>query len=223
MRIDGLDAYEALDDGGGRVVVFGGALIGPSWVSIGHVLEAHDFTFSIVSLGRPYLIADDSSQLRSLLQLLWSVSKRSSRDEVFVPDEGFLLSEIPRRFDLRVLIAPAALLAVVIALGTSSLIAPQEEKSIEVLPITCALEMNESEFEAWLKEQIFERDQTSAKQLVIQTEMGLINLTIEQTLGSAQLIRGTFGCDDGRSITLQFRTDEKQGGGFVELGPKLDP
>jgi hypothetical protein len=223
MRISGLDAYEGLDDGGRRVVVFSGALVGPSWVSIGHILETHAFTFSIVRLGRPYFVTDDSSQLRQVLQLLWSVSKQSSRDEVFVQEDGFLVSEIPRRFDPRVLIAPAALLAVVTAIGATSLIEPKQEQTIEVLEMTCALEMRESEFATWLKEKIFEREQTSAKQLVIQTDIGVINLTIEQTLGSTQLISGTFGCDDGRSITLQFRTDEKQGGGFVELGPKLDP
>ncbi len=222
LKISGLDAYEALSGGGNSVLVFSGAVIGPSWVSIGHVLETHDLRFSIVSLGRPYFVADDSSQLRSVLEVLWLVSKQSSRDEVFVKGEGFLVSQIRKRFDARVLIAPAALLAFVLTIGFG--LGESEQESIEeVLPLTCALELSDKEFASWLKDQIFSREQTKANQLVIQTEMGVINLTVEQTLGSTQLISGTFGCEDGRSISLQFRTDAQQGGGFVELGPRLDP
>jgi hypothetical protein len=223
LKIRGLDVYEAIRETGDRVLIFSGAVIGPGWPSIHYVLETAKISFSIVDLGKPYFVAADSSQLREVLGSLWLVSKHGVRDEVFVNGEGFLSTELRKRFDARVLIAPIALLVFMVPIGASYLIQPEDKTTQEAKALTCALDLSDSEFQVWLKEQIVMREQTPAKQLVIQTELGVINLTVEQTLGSTQLISGTLECQDGRSIDLQFRTDAQSGGGFLDLGQELDP
>ena len=69
-----------------------GALLGTSWAAIGNALESQSIEFTIMTLGRPHLLAVDTSQLRSVLEDIELASKRSRSDEVFVKDVGFLVS-----------------------------------------------------------------------------------------------------------------------------------
>jgi len=225
LRVPGLETYEAIANRDTRVLIFSGSLLGPSWASIGRLLEIHELQFSIVQLGRPYLLAKDTPRLRSLLHLARSVSRISHRDEVFIKDEGFLESKLRKKFDLRVLIAPALALIATVALGANFLREPVPVQDTQLQPtiISCALEMTGREFTLWLGEQISTREAVSTNQLVIQTDLGVIELAVDQALGSTLFMRGSFSCDDGRSKHLKFRTDALQRGYIVEIGPGLDP
>jgi hypothetical protein len=223
LKISGLDAYQATGEAGQATLVFSGAAAGPSWVSIGQILESSDVGFSLVTLSRPYFVVDDSSEVRQLLEGILPVSRQSVREEVFVEGQGFLVSVLPKKFDARLLIAPISVLVGTMAFAFWILGKPAQSPDSAVIPLACAIDMTQAEFASWLQEQILTTDESVADQLVIRTELGIIDLTIEQTLGSTQLMSGAFSCEDGRSTTLQFRTDSEQAGSFVDLGQGLDP
>ena len=225
IGIRGIDAYLSLDKAGTSQLVFSGSWLGPSWINVAHVLDMHEVKFSVLLLGRPYLVAEDSGTLRRILSHVTSAAKQSIRDEVFIEGEGFVVSGMKKSIDVTVLIAPAIVLSisVILAANTFSSSAPTQENLPQEDPLSCAIDMSDSEFSSWIRQQLVSRDKTPASKLLVQTEMGVINLTVEQTIGSTQLMTGTVGCDDGRSRTLKFRTDTKDGGGFVELEPRLDP
>jgi hypothetical protein len=225
VRIKGLSAYQAQDDRGRKLIVLSGALLGTSWAAIGNALESQSIEFTIMTLGRPHLLAVDTSQLRSVLEDIELASKRSRSDEVFVKDVGFLVSGLSRKFDVRALIAPALLLLLTLGLATSQQLEPValEDPEPEATLLTCALDMVESEFNSWLKTQISGREVSSARTFVIRTDLGEINMEIEQSLGSTQFVTGVFNCEDNRSKRFQFRTDSQPGRALVDLGSSLDP
>ena len=225
IGIRGIDAYLSLEKEGSSQLVFSGSWLGPSWINIAHVLDMHEVKFSVFMLGRPYLVAEDSGNLRSILSHMTSAAKRSIRDEVFIEGEGFVVSGMKKGIDVSALIAPAIVLSISVILAANTFFSspPNQENLPQEDPLSCALDMSDSGFSSWIRQQLVSRDKTPASQLLVQTEIGVINLTVEQTIGSTQLMTGTVGCDDGRSRTLKFRTDTQDGGGFLELEPRLDP
>jgi hypothetical protein len=224
LRIKGLKVFEAVDEQGSKLLIFCGGAIGPNWVSIGFVLEQHGIKHDLLTLGRTYFLAKDSLELRKLLGQIQDASKASARQEVFIQDVGFLASDLQKKFDPRVLIAPALIFGATIALSLLQFSSPKIELAdAELEPqITCALDLTAAEFRTWLKEQ-FSSSESKSGQLVVQTDLGTVSLTVEQTLGSTQLINGNLDCLDGRSQRLQFRTDSQKEGDLVELGERLDP
>jgi len=225
IKIVGLVAHQAQDECGNRLIVFSGALLGTSWVGVGHILELHNTEFKIIALGRPYFVAPDSNQLRGVLEVVASASKRSRREEVFIKDMGFLVSELRRSFDARALIAPALLLLLTLGLAANQYFdsAPLEEPKPETKNFSCALDMGELDFRAWLKGKISNREASPAKTSEIKTDLGEITLVIEQAIGATQFVTGALSCEDGRSKKFQFRTDSQPGRGLVDLGSSLDP
>ena len=112
-----------------------------------------------------------------------------------------------------------------LGLATSQQLEPValEDPEPEATLLTCALDMVESEFNSWLKTQISGREVSSARTFVIRTDLGEINMEIEQSLGSTQFVTGVFNCEDNRSKRFQFRTDSQPGRALVDLGSSLDP
>lgn len=224
QNFKGLEAYEAIDGRGSELLIFSGRVFGPNWVSIGYALEQSGIRYELLHLGRTFFLVNDTQELRKLLGEMKSASRKSSRDEIFVQDIGFMASDVRRKFDSRVLIAPALILGVTVSVSlfqpSDSGIKPEDTEP--TIRISCALDLAEVEFEVWLQDQI-EKASTEAGQLVIATDLGIVNLEVRQALGSTLLIHGSLTCQDGRSRDLQFRTDSLQGGSLVELGERLDP
>lgn len=223
LKMRGLEVYEALDGEGSKMLIFRGGVVGPSWVSIGFLLEKCAIQHCILTLGRPYFMASDSRELRQFFGEIVSASKRSFREEVFVPGVGFMFSELRKKFDPRVLIAPALILGVTVVVSIFQVSKPEAElQSVEPPRIvTCALDLNEGEFHLWLRDKLVAADFSSGE-ITIQTELGTVSVRVAQALGSTQLIHGTLNCEDGRIQKLKFRTDSQSGGGLVELGKELD-
>jgi hypothetical protein len=98
----------------------------------------------------------------------------------------------------------------------------QVENIEPTIEINCALDLTESEFQSWFNNKV-ENGNTEGSELVIQSDLGLLILQIEQSLGSTQLVNARIECQDGRAQDYRFRTDSQRGGDLVELGEKLDP
>ena len=225
LKLRGIEAYEAIEGRGNKLLVFSGGLLGPSWASVGFMLEQHQVPHAITMLGKPYFVSADTRELRKILSLMPLMSRTSAREEILIQDVGFLQSELEKKFDFRVLIAPLVILLLTLGFGSfqSSKPEPQQPVGVESAQPSCALDLEGGEFGSWLKLQLFENKLATASQLAIQTELGKLTIEIDQVLGSTQLIDGTLSCDDGRTHSFQFRSDSQQVGDLVELGERLDP
>lgn len=223
-KIQGLAVYEAIDGQGSKLLIFCGGALGPNWVSIGFLLEQQGIKYSLVDFGRTYFISPDTQELRWFLSQVLRLTRASVREEVFVKDVGFLISDLPKKFDARALIAPAVIFVATVLIWSLQFSSPAAVvESVEpTISISCALDLTESEFRMWLKNQV-ENANSKGSELVIQSDLGLVNLQIEQSLGSTQLVNARIECQDGRSQKYQFRTDSQRGGELVELGERLDP
>lgn len=223
LRIWGLEVYEAIDERGDNLLILSGGVIGPSWAGIGFVLEEFQIKHHHLSLGKTYILSPDTAELRSLLKQLHGLAKTSAQKEIFVPDVGFLVSDLAKKFDARVLIAPAIILACTLAVWhfQSGREVPEVEAIEPIGSISCALDLPEAEFQAWFKDQ-FENADKKVNELVIQSDLAIVNLQFVQSLGSTQLVNAEVQCQDGRAQKLQFRTDSQRGGDLVELGQRLD-
>jgi hypothetical protein len=229
LKIRGLESYEGIDREGQKIIIFRGAVLGPSWASIGFVLNQQEIQHTIIDLDKPYFVAKDSQSLRLILEQIQAVSRTSSREEVFIQDVGFLVSNLGKRFDARPIIAPAVILFLTLGVAVFGLNEPETEaadtpgQSEPLAPISCALDLEDADFRAWLEHQVSRRSAEADAQAVIQTDLGTISLELVQKLGSAQLLSGSLDCEDGRTQSLQFRTDGQPGSGLVDLGVRLDP
>ena len=215
--------YEAIDNTGSKLLIFSGGVLGPTWVSIGFVLEQSGIRHTLEAFGKTYFLSRDTEELRTLLGQIKRLSRLSAREEVFIADVGFLISDIPKKLNTRAIIAPAVILGVTVVIWFLELSRPVAETEIiePTIAITCALDLADDEFGVWLKNQ-FENADIQNNQMVIQTDLGLVNLEIKQSLGSTQLVSARIECEDGRVQILQFRADSQLGGQLVELGERLD-
>lgn len=223
-KIQGLAVHEAIDGQGSKLLIFCGGALGPNWVSIGFLLEQQGIKHSLLHLGKTYFLSPDSQELRLFLGQVHRLSRASVREQVFIQDLGFLISGLPKKFDVRTLIAPSLILGVTLLVWSSQLFSPMlEVESVEpTISISCALDLTEAEFRDWFKNQV--RNTTAeGSELVIQSDLGLVTIQIEQSLGSTQLINARVECPDERTQSYQFRTDSQKDGDLVELGERLDP
>jgi hypothetical protein len=149
---------------------------------------------------------------------------KSAREEILVPEVGFVEAGIKRRFDSRVLIGPAALALASLGLMFVPAVMPEstEQEEIPAREETCALDLERAEIEEWITSSI-EESSLGSGEVLVQSTLGDLNLEIEQTLGSTQSVTGSIRCDDGRSKTLHYRLDASANGKLVELSQKLDP
>lgn len=178
----------------------------------------------MLALGKTYFLSPDTQELRLFLGQVHRFSRASVREEVFIQDVGFLISDLPKKFDVRTLIAPSLILGVTLLVWSSLFSSPMlEVESVEpTISISCALDFTETEFRDWFKDQV-RNASTEGSELIIQSDLGLVTIQIEQSLGSTQLINARVECPDGRTQSYQFRTDSKKDGDLIELGERLDP
>jgi hypothetical protein len=227
LGIRGIEAHQAIDNQGEKLLVFSGGLLGTSWASVGFVLEQQGIRHTIISLGRPYFVCSDTQELRELLFLVTEASRVSAREDILIQDVGFVRSELDKKFDYRALIAPLIILALTLAFGASQIFRSEVHEDPEqeqVVPaISCALDLDRAVFDSWIKGQLGKRRLEASSQFAIQTELGEVAIEVDQVLGSTHLISGTLTCEDGRAVSLKFRTDGQRPGELIELGEKLDP
>lgn len=225
VRFPRLVAFEAITADGKGVILVRGSLLGPTWPSLAWILENRNIEFKIVESGGFWLVMQLDDQAKQLLPRVSNLARGNLQQEVYLPGVGFLPSALKKRFDFRILFAPALILVITLLIAIlqpANLEAPTETPEAEVA-ISCALDLASHEFENWLELSIFQAQDTSEDLLVLQTELGLLNLKLKSLLGSTQLFSGYLECQDGRSQNLNFRADSSAKGNLVQLGEKLDP
>ena len=224
LPLKGLRVFVAKDFQGNSLLIFRGNPLGPTWPSLASYLEQSDIEHSLIEAGKTWLVTIDSIATREVLQASNASALKSAREEILVPEVGFVEAGIKRRFDSRALIGPVALALASLGLMFLQAAMPEstDQEEIQAREETCALDLDSAEIEQWITSSI-EESSLSSGEVLVQSKLGDLNLEIEQTLGSTQSVTGSIRCDDGRSKTLHYRLDSSANGALVELSQKLDP
>lgn len=223
VSIRGLVVFQAVDANAVRLLLIRGKLFGPSWPSIATVLEQSGIEIRILEIGAHWVIAPDQEFVREVLDQVAVLAQKSRAESLLVPGQGFVPSVLEKKFAPRVFAGPIALLIFSIVLAVTLQPSPKEkEQAKEKVPsIVCALDLAPLELNAWIAQTISSEGKSGS--VVIQTELGLLNLEVEQILGSTQSVSGYLECQDGRTKALQYRLDSSSTGAMVELGERLNP
>jgi hypothetical protein len=76
-----------------------------------------------------------------------------------------------------------------------------------------------AEFENWLSQTLDSEESLSwGLELQKQTELGQLNIIVENTIGSAAKVTGVAVCSDGRERLVNHRIDTSGEGAVFELG-----
>jgi hypothetical protein len=225
IPIRALNVFLAEDQTDNSLLVLRGKFLGPSWPIIAEQLEQAGIEHTLVEAGKPWLVVADNHNTRGLLQDSSRRSKECTREQVLVPDVGFVSAGSKKKFEPRVLIGPAvlALISFALALFPASLPEPVEQTAAENEEATCALDLKAVDRENWIASSINLSSSSESGEILVDSNLGLLSLEIEQTIGSTQSVTGSIKCKDGRSESLHYRLDASASGNFVELSQKLDP
>lgn len=218
IRIRGLKVFKVEHSSGPGYLLIQGSMFGPNWPSIAWYLESFTLAPKLLEVDGFWLLINDSEANQEILLNLTSAQKTSRVQEVLVPGEGFVISEVPKKIDNRVFLAPVAALILTATIG----FLPRQEIS-ETTPetepkINCALDLAPDEFNSWLSSSLLLQGQNQTKQQLIQTDLGLLTLEAEGSIGSATFFAALVDCQDGRSRTLSFRADSSALGKIIQLG-----
>jgi hypothetical protein len=170
------------------------------------------------------VVTGDSASTREVLQSSNASANQCAREQILVPDVGFVNAGIRKRFEPRVVIGPALIAVASLALVFVPTVLPEspEKVQLETQEVDCALDLSPAEIEKWIASSMGE-SALSSGEVLVQSKLGDLSIEIEQTIGSTQSVTGSIRCDDGRSKTLHYRLDASANGSLVELGQKLDP
>ena len=220
-----LIVFRAKDHSGNSLLVFRGKFGGPSWPAIAEQLEQSGIEYSVIEAGKPWLVISDVPSAREVLQVLATRAKECLSQQVLVPDVGFVSAGRSKRFESRVLIGPAvvALTSLVLAILATSSPKASEQTAIETPEATCALDLERGKLESWIASSMDLSSSSTSREVLVDSKLGLLTLEVQQTIGSAQSVKGSIQCQDGRSKSLHYRLDLSASGKLVELSQGLDP
>jgi len=220
-----LIVFQANDQGGNALLVLRGRLSGPSWPAIAEQLEQAGIECSLVEVGKPWLVIADSPSTHGVLQNLATRAREHTREQVLVPDVGFVTAGTNKRFEPRVLFGPALVAVMSLALALVPAASPlsTEQTADEAPETTCALDLADRELERWIASNIDLSSSSNSEEILVDSKLGLLSLEIQQTIGSTQSVTGSIQCEDGRSKSLHYRLDSSADGNLVELSQRLDP
>jgi hypothetical protein len=195
---------------------------GPSWVQIHSCLEHLVPTPTLITLGNtPSVLIADSSIAKELLEGLFESSNSSRGRQVHLEGTGFVELESKPRPNVKLLALPLASIVFVVTLGIFWGSSQQESQSVEVAPLvgTCIVDLSPAEFENWLSQTLDSEESLSwGLELQKQTELGQLNIIVENTIGSAAKVTGVAVCSDGRERLVNHRIDTSGEGAVFELG-----
>jgi hypothetical protein len=225
IALRALTVFLAKDQARNSLLVFRGKLSGPSWPAIAEQLEQAGIEYSLVEVGKPWLVIADNPSTREELQDLAIRAREHARDQILVPDVGFVSAGKNKRFEPRVLIGPAlvALMSLAFALVPAASPKSNEQTAVEAPEATCALDLPDAELESFIASSIDLSSSSTSGEVIVDSKLGLLSLEIQQTIGSTQSVTGSIQCQDGRSKSLHYRRDVSANGKLVELSQKLDP
>jgi hypothetical protein len=220
-----LSVFLAKDPTRNTLLVFRGKVLGLSWPAIAEQLEQAGIEYSLVEAGKTWLVIADSPSNRETLQEMATRARECIREQVLVADVGFVTAGKNKRFEPRVLIGPAlvALMSLALVMIPASSTKSTEQTAVETPEATCALDLLDGELESWIASSIDLSSSSTSGKVIVDSKLGLLSLEIQQTIGSTQSVTGSIQCEDGREKSLHYRLDVSANGKLVELSQRLDP
>lgn len=221
----GVRVRTAHDQSGTSLLVLRGKILGPNWPSIAEAFDQEAIDYSLVEVGKIWLVTADCERVRHFVSQLHNQARQSANEKVLVPDVGFVSAGKKKLVEARALLAPIAVAVISIGLAFIPASVPEQadDQPQAESSISCALDLSAGEIREWVTASITNRDPNSSSVILVRSDLGLLSLEIRQTLGSTQSVRGSIECEDGRSTPLHYRIDASANGSLVELGPRLDP
>ena len=221
IRAPRLRVFMAKNLQGESLLLIRGSGFGPTWANLANIFEGSGQVVKILRVGEYWVCIQDCFECRELIRLVSAQVTADSRTKILVPDVGFVESNQKRKIDPRHIAIPAIFLVSTMALGAWLNIDVPEDKSlgVEEEAISCALDLKPQEFEGWLMQQLTKSLNAESRDLVAQTELGLLNIRIDEQIGSTQKISGHLECPDGRSQAFEYRGDNTNLGKLMPLGP----
>jgi hypothetical protein len=225
IALRALSVFLAKDQARNSLLVLRGKVLGPSWPAIAEQLEQAGIEHSLVEAGKTWLVIADNPSTREELQGLAIRAREHARDQILVPDVGFVTAGTNKRFEPRVLIGPAlvALMSLAFVLVPAASPKSNEQTPVETQGATCALDLLDGELESFIASSIDLSSSSTSGEVIVDSKLGLLSLEIQQTIGSTQSVTGSIQCQDGRSKSLHYRLDVSANGKLVELSQRLDP
>ena len=225
LPIPGLKVFLANDHSANSLLIVRGNVWGPSWPALTTQLEQSGIEHSLIEAGKTWLVVLDSTHTRSVLHESRDRANLSAREQVMVPEVGFVSAGVKKRFEPRLIVGPAAVALVSVGLSfLSALLAEESEQAVvEDTAVTCALDLPDRLLREWIASTLDSASPNGSGELLAQSNLGLLKLETQQVIGSTQSVRGFIECQDGRQMQLHYRLDRSADGSFVELGQKLDP
>lgn len=225
LSVRGLRIYQTHDQLGSEFLLIRGKTLGPSWPTIAKVLDESQIDFTLIELGKLWLLAQESERTRRIVAGLSQLAKQSSNHEVLVTEVGFVSAGIKKRFEPRTLLGPFTIGLVSLGLFLVPAVVSDGEalEQSAQLEISCALDLSADELKDWVATSLEDRETDSSAEVLVQSTIGTLSLKIQQTLGSTHSVTGKIECEDGRSKDLHYRLDASANGILVEIGQKLNP
>ena len=222
LKLRGIEATRLTNQRGDCLLLVSNVFFGPSWVQIHSCLEHLVPTPTLITLGNtPSVLIADSSIAKELLEGLFESSNSSRGRQVHLEGTGFVELESKPRPNVKLLALPLASIVFVVTLGIFWGSSQQESQSVEVAPLvgTCIVDLSPAEFENWLSQTLDSEESLSwGLELQKQTELGQLNIIVENTIGSAAKVTGVAVCSDGRERLVNHRIDTSGEGAVFELG-----
>jgi len=221
IRAPRLQVFMAKNLQGENLLLVRGNGFGPTWANLANNFEGSGQVVKILRVGEYWVCVLDCFECRELIRMVSAQVTADSKTKILVPDVGFVESNQKRKIDPRHIAIPAIVLVSSIALGAwLNLDAPEDiSLGVEEEAISCALDLKPQEFEGWITQQLTKSLNADSRELVSQTELGLLNVRIDQQIGSTQKISAHIECPDGRSQAFDYRGDNTNLGKLMPLGP----
>jgi len=222
LKLRGVEAHCLTNYRGDCLLLVSNVFYGPSWAQIFKSLEHLVPTPTLITHGKtPAVLVADSSDARELIGSLFQIANTSRGKQVHLEGIGFVeLASKPKQ-DLKLLVLPLASVVCVVTLGIFLGGSQQKSHSVVVAPVvdTCVVDLNPTDFENWLSETLNSEVTLGAGiELQRQTELGQLNIVVENTIGSAAKVAGKAVCADGRERLVNHRIDTSGEGAVFELG-----
>jgi hypothetical protein len=222
LKIRGVDATCLTNQRGDCLLLVSNVFYGPSWVQIFKSLEHLVPSPALITHGKtPAVLVADSSIARELVGGLFENANASRGKQVHLEGIGFVELESKPKPDLKPLALPLASIVCVVALGIFWGGSQQKKQSVVAAAVvdTCVVDLNPADFENWLSETLNSEVTLGAGiELQRQTELGQLNIVVENTIGSAAKVTGVAVCADGRERLVNHRIDTSGEGAVFELG-----
>jgi len=221
LKIPGLEVMSLENQTGQQMLLIAGLVLGSTWPQIYLYLSKLNPAPRFVSVGKtPFVLIEDSSEARRLLELLPRDIRANRGREVHIEDIGFVELETKSVRQIRSLLLPAATVVGVVVLGLlwKPPISTSTDAKTEESGVSCIVDASKAEFHNWLSLVLGSQQISQGQVLEISTGLAQADLTVESTIGSAARVSGIAVCEDGRELEINHRVDLSGKGNVIELG-----